>query len=135
MQIRGETGKAGGPTTGGVLWITSGVEQGLVIILGSVPSFGPLAQMQIVNNLVDSLVYLVSFGQRSRRSSASQSAYHEEINLGTPSRLSDDERGSAKAAAHFVDGTLASVDGETAKYIRRTDDFVVVHKASNGQLG
>ncbi|KAJ0121942.1 hypothetical protein J7T55_002452 [Diaporthe amygdali] len=36
MNILGETDKADGPTSCGVLLITSGIEQGLMIILGSI---------------------------------------------------------------------------------------------------
>ncbi|KAF7540718.1 hypothetical protein G7054_g1179 [Neopestalotiopsis clavispora] len=132
MQIRGETGKTDGPTSGGILWITSGIEQGLVIILGSVPALGPLASLAAFSTLVDSLMYLVTFGRRSRRSSNASSMVHEEVELGQPKRISDDDRHSGGAAqqpvAHFADGSLQTMDENTAKYIRRTDDFVVVSK-------
>ncbi|KAI1272349.1 hypothetical protein F5Y07DRAFT_403501 [Xylaria sp. FL0933] len=32
--------------------------------------------------------------------------------------------------AFFIDNTLTTLDGETAKYIKRTDGFIVVHKLS-----
>jgi hypothetical protein len=96
MEIRGEKGTANGPTTGGVLWITAGIEQGHVIILGTFLSLGPLAQMHLFNNLYESRVYLVTFGRRSRRGSRTQSAYHEEVEMGQPRRLEDEEREFAK---------------------------------------
>ncbi|KAI8946244.1 hypothetical protein F4801DRAFT_76181 [Xylaria longipes] len=131
LQVRGETGTPDGPTTGGIIWIASGIEQGLVITLGCVPSLGPLAQLHVFNRIYESLAYLITFG-RSRRSTRSQSVYHEEVELGQPRRLSDN--GSATAPAQFADGTLATLDGETAKYIKRTDDFVVVRKPSRWRL-
>ncbi|KAI0431653.1 hypothetical protein F5Y09DRAFT_185854 [Xylaria sp. FL1042] len=127
LEVRGETGMADGPTTGGVLWITSGVEQGLVIALGSAPALGPLAQLRFFNNVYESLVYLVTLGRSRRGSTRSQSVYRDEVELGHPRRLSES---SASAQAQFVDNTLTTLDGETAKYIKRTDEFVVVRKPS-----
>ncbi|KAI1424625.1 hypothetical protein F5Y12DRAFT_431091 [Xylaria sp. FL1777] len=134
LEIRGALPKTSGPTSGGILWITSGVEQGLVIVLGTVPTLGPLTRLQLFNNFYESLMYLVTFGRRSRRSSASQSVYREEVEMGQPRRLTDEDERSAKAPVQFADDTLASLDHETAKYVKRTDDFVAVRKSSRGQL-
>ncbi|KAJ2966335.1 hypothetical protein NUW58_g10685 [Xylaria curta] len=126
LQVRGEAGNNGATTTG-VIWITSTVEQSLVIALGSAPALGPLARLRLFNGIYESLVYLVTFG-RSRRSTRSQSVYHDdEVELGQPRRLSE---GSVSAQAQFADGTLATLDGDTAKYIKRTDEFVVMRKQS-----
>ncbi|GAW16233.1 hypothetical protein ANO14919_056560 [Xylariales sp. No.14919] len=126
LQVRGEVGMVDGPTTG-VLWITSGVEQGLVITLGSVPALGPLAHLRLFNNVYESLIYLVTLGRSRRGSTRSQSVYRDEVELGHPRRLSES---SASAHAQFADDTLATLDGETAKYIKRTDEFIVVRKPS-----
>jgi hypothetical protein len=133
MQIRGETASADGPTTLGVIWITAGVEQGLVVLLGSLPSLGPLAHMHLVNSFYDSLVFLVTLGRRSRESVAAPlGSYHDdEIELGPKQSLNDGGSGRPQ----FVDGTHAStVDGETAKYVKRTDDFLLVKKGTLGKL-
>ncbi|GAP83764.2 putative integral membrane protein [Rosellinia necatrix] len=135
LSIRGESGAANGDgAASGILWITSGIEQSLVIILGTAPALGPLARMQIFNNVSESFVNLITFGHRSRRSPVVQSMHHEELELGQPRRLTDDGEESGRGVLQFVDGTLTTIDAETAKYVKRTDDFAVMGKAGHGRL-
>ncbi|KAK2612315.1 hypothetical protein QQS21_001741 [Conoideocrella luteorostrata] len=108
MEIRGEIGKVDGPTTGGVLWISSGIEQGLVIILGTLPVLRPIAHMQSTRNLYDSLVYLVTLGRRSSRSSESNSAYNENLEMGQ-GRGSDSQRGSSKISLIYLGKSVEPV--------------------------
>ena len=42
--------------------------------------------------------------------------------------------GSGNLSAQIVDGKSPTVDNATVKFIKRADEFILVHKASYGQL-
>lgn len=129
MQVRGQVSATQAPVFGGVIFLISGIEQGLVIILGCTPTMGPLSKIatSFYGIIGHSLASLVTRGKRSlsRKSSRENSMSGENIEMGMAKRLSGESSPKAR--------TRPSKEGytDTTRYIRRTDDFIVTHTQFN----
>lgn len=126
LQVRGQVSAETAPVFGGVIFLVSGIEQGLVIILGCVPALGPLSAIatNFYSVIGQSIMSLVTKSKKtlSRRSSREGSAETENAQTGFPKRISDEEALRIEAALP-LDSLI-----DTSEYITRTDDVVITHE-------
>lgn len=128
LQVRGQVSAEDAPAFGGIIFLVSGIEQVLVIILGCVPALGPLSKVvaSVYSSIGQSIYSLVTKSKRtlSRKSSREGSDGGENGQRGFPKRVSDEEALGAEAALP-LDSLI-----DTSEYITRIDDVIITHEKS-----
>lgn len=104
-----------GQSASGIVWITAGIEQCLVIAMGCVPSLGPLARIQFPTwaSIGETIASLIERTRKMSRSGSSwssnrsnRSVYHDNIELGPKVLISDEIPGGSSPA--FLKSTSAT---------------------------
>lgn len=108
LGLQGKLPNSFSPDFGGVVFLTSGIEQSLVITMGCIPTLGPLAKVQygaLLTAVGDSLLSLLgSRGRASPRGSGNRSVYRggNDVELGNAKRVSDEVSGASDKNLNLV---------------------------------
>ncbi|KAM7184230.1 hypothetical protein V8F33_013093 [Rhypophila sp. PSN 637] len=93
-----------GPDFGGIVFLTSSIEQSMVIIMGCIPTMGPLAKIQyaaVFTAIGDSIVSLMGSRRGSQRGSGNRSSmYRDDVELGQQQGSTSKIRASDEASGH-----------------------------------
>ncbi|KAK0732949.1 hypothetical protein B0T26DRAFT_632953 [Lasiosphaeria miniovina] len=104
MGLMGTLPDSFSPDFGGTVFLTSSIEQSLVIIMGCIPTLGPLSKLQYTaffSAVGDSIISLLTTRRRSPRGSATGSVYPggEDVEMGGKLRISDEASARAQKPA------------------------------------